>query len=469
MTMKRAGFPWRLLVIGIVVTTFDLVWANSSSAFYDDLCFAPQGADWKVANCLANSAPHCSIKNDCVPASCGADAASEKNSQCTSPVAASFGNGEDPHARSMIHADSIYLLAQAVGLDGRAAYFIAAYGDTPDKAGQFILMVSASGGGYTPYTDPLHATIALPDLFRGSARGSAIHFPLFTGEALKIVPDSNHEGVSRLRSWALGDGSGHFPPPCIGGLTFPSHPAKSYFIGEKCYVSSSALGFEGGADRVNQTANVSLSGDTSFQSGDQPFSSPSSAKISAADKPVFADDLQGLLDGSPARFDGVRPVPLALLKMGVYLHSLMDRVSHAPALTPLTVPATSPSSDFTGGLDWTIPHPYLHFEEVGIPTLSSRTEQALNLAYDELALFAKRNAEFLAPHPVITAKSKVVPALINSVLNERAAAARLNALEKLSRTLGYYALTQPEPIVVPPPRPPRPGCGHTDSGSDTCQ
>jgi hypothetical protein len=47
---------------------------------------------------------------------------------------------------------------------------------------------------------------------------------------------------------------------------------------------------------------------------------------------VFAGDLRHLLNLSPARLsDGVTPVPLTLLKIGVYLHSLMDRVSHAPA------------------------------------------------------------------------------------------------------------------------------------------
>jgi hypothetical protein len=500
MTINRAGFLRRSFVIGIagskfkvsrpralakilpwVVVGYSLVWPNPSSAFYDDLCFASQGAKWTIANCLANSSPYCSITNDCVPASCGANPASEKNLTCNEPVEKSFPNGEQDslyHPRSMIHADSVYLLAQAVGLDGRAAYFIAAYGDTPDRAGgQFILMVSASGGGYTPYEDPLHATIALPDLFRGSALGSAIHFPLFTGNPRKIVPDSIHEGISRLRSWALGDGSGNFPTPCLGGLTFPSRPDLSYFQGDKCYVSSSDYSFEGGAYHINQSPNVSISitipggasSETSFQSGDQPFSGPSSKPFSATDKTEFADDLQGLLNGSPAKFDGVHPVPLALLKIGVYLHSLMDRVSHAPVLTPLTVPTTSSSSNFTGAIDWIIPHSYLHFEEVGIPTLSSRTETALSLAYDELALFAKQNPEFMAPHPVITAKSKVVPALVNSVLNQRSAAARLSSLEKLSQTLGYYPLTQPEPIVAPPSRPVRPGCGRTESGSDTCQ
>lgn len=450
-----------------------LAWTNPASAFYDDLCFVSKGTNWTIGNCLANSKPTCSITKNCVSASCGANAASEKNSTCTSPVQSSFGNGEDPHARSMIHADSVYLLAQAVGIDGRAAYFIAAYGDTPDKSGEFILMIPASGGLYTPYADPLHATIALPDLFRGSALGSSIHFPLFTGNPEKIVPDSADEGVSRLRSWALGDGSGHFPNPCLGGLTLPSPPPQSsYFQGDKCYVSSSVYSFEGGAYHVNQSANVAISGDSSFQSGDLPFNSASPEQISATDKPVFADDLQGLLDASPARYDGVHPVPLALLKIGVYLHSLMDRVSHAPVMTPLKVPATSSSSNFTGAIVWKIPHPYLHFEEVGIPTLSPRTEQALSLAYDELARFAKQNPQFMAPHPVITAKSKVVPALVNTVLNQRSAAARLSQLDNLAKSLGYYALSQPEPIVAPPspPSPPvRPGCGRTGSGPDTCQ
>jgi hypothetical protein len=401
-----------------------LVWTSPLSAFFDDVCFTSNGA---VGNCLANSIPYCSVTGDCVPSSCEANAASEQNSECSDAI--NFIAGGAPNARSMVHADSIYLLAQSVGLDARVSYFIAVYGDTPDKMGAFILMVPASGGGYAPYQDPQHGTLALPDLNRASALGTSIHFPLVKGK-LQIAPDptdSLHEGVSRLRSWALGDKSGYFLTPRLGGLAFSNVATSSYFSGAGCYVSttgSSSFFSFGGNYRVNQSVNVRSF--NNYQSGDQPFKSSSPNGIRTTDSPVFAGDLQGLLNQSPARLaDGVTPVPVALLKMGVYLHSLMDRVSHAPFLNSFMPSGPTTNLTFDGPVTFPFPHTYLHFEEVGVPTLSPRTETALSLAYDELVVFAGQHPEFTDRHRRITAKSEVVLPLVYLVLNQRSAVGRL--------------------------------------------
>jgi hypothetical protein len=240
----------------------------------------------------------------------------------------------------------------------------------------------------------------------------------------------------------LGDESGNFPNPCLGGVTFPNVETSSYFSGTGCYVSSSFFSFEGWTYRVNQNVNVTSFND--YQSGDQPFDkSFTSNEVRAQDSPVFAGDLQGHLNQSPARLaDGVTPVPLALLKIGVYLHSLMDRVSHAPALLPLTLSGPPANLTFDSPVSFPFPHTYLHFEEVGIPVLSPRTETALALAYDELVVFAGQHPEFMAKHPRIAAKLEVVPPLVYLVLNQRSAAVRLTRLETLSHALGYASLTQ---------------------------
>jgi hypothetical protein len=467
------------ILLWVVLADY-LVWPNPSSAFYDDLCFTSPGATATVGNCLANTAPNCSIvttyvtKSYCVPASCGANAASETNATCVANVNASFNNGNAPNARSMIHADSIYLLAKAVGLQDRVAYFLAAYGDTPDKDGQFILMLPACTGGpttYYPDTDPQHATIALPGLYRGSASGDSIHFPLVTGTVAGTPnpTDTIHEGVSRLRSWALGSSSF----PCFAGLTAPTGTGASlsYYSGAQCYVSSSPspISFEGGTYHVNPTANVTSF--ATYQSGDQIFSS-SSGLIIGTGSYWFEDDLQGQLNASTGRLaDGVTPVPMAILAMGVYLHSLLDRVSHAPALVPLTVsgPSTNVSFDAKSTYFPSHSHAYLHFEEVGIPVLSPRTENALNLAYDELTAFAALNPTFMTSSPVVAPKSNVVPPLVNTVLNQRSAAVRLARLEELSKTLGYSWLAQGSNVLCGHPvNPGRPGCGQVGE-ANTCE
>jgi hypothetical protein len=372
------------------------------------------------------------------------DSASEQKKACYGPVEASFPNGSAANARSMVHADALYLLAQAVGLDARVAYFIGAYGDTPDKNDEFILMVPDSGGNFIRYQDAEHATIALPDLSRNYDIGVGIHFPLVKSQPQITVDPSDtvNEGVSRLRSWIFGDQSGSFPDPCLGGVTVQNTAASSYFSGAECYVSTSAFSFSGGAYDVNQAGNISSY--RNYQSGDQPFQSAAPLKgISANDSPVFAGDLQGALNGSSGRLlDGVTPVPLALLQIGVYLHSLMDRVSHWVALTPMMVSGPPTALLFKAQVMFGFSHAYLHFEEVGIPVLSPRTETALNLAYDELCAFAAKHPEFMAGTPRITAKASVVPPLVNSVLNQRSATNRLGAMATLSQNLGYAYLTQ---------------------------
>jgi hypothetical protein len=448
----------RWWAIGLISVAF--LGANHGIAFYDDVCFTQQGA---VQNCLANATPNCSITGNCVPTSCGADNASETNSSCLVPVNNSFSNGSAPNARSTIHADSIYLIAQAVGIDPRAAYFIAAYGDAPDH-GQFEMMVPATAGDYqgtyVPYTDTSHATIAVTNLLRTSVLGTGIHFPLVMG--LASVPatpdptDSVHEGVSHLRNWVFSSGSGR---PCLGGLTTENSSNSSYFSGSACYVSSSSYSFESGKYNVNQAANVVLSGGGSYQSGDQPFDGASPEGVYSTDSPTFAGDLQGLLNTSTGRLsDGKTPVPVVLLAMGVYLHSLLDRVSHAMALVPTTVSGTSNDLAFDTGISFPFSHAYLHFEEVGIGTLAGRTAVALNLAYSELSAWANQQLALLRAFPVvyagnvllvnpnatITSQSDIVNALVTQILNQPSAATRLSNFATKANTYGYAPLTQPK-------------------------
>jgi hypothetical protein len=431
MFTSKVFMSFLTLIAGILVFT------SPSSAFYDDICFTTEGM---IANCLANATPNCSITGNCLPESCAATPTSEQNTECINPAILSFPNGGDPRARSMIHADSIYLLAQAVGLDPRVAYFIAAYGDTPDKDGQFILMIPSSNGPFLQYQDPQHQTIALPDLFRGSAIGQGIHFPLVTyvPEITFNPTDSLHEGVSRLRSWALGGRFG-FQSPCLGGITFQDTWILGYFSGTKCYVSTMYYSFEGGLYHVNQTPDV-----LGFQTGDQPFQSNTPlTKIEANDAPVFAGDLQRILDRSPGRLaDGLTPVPLALVQIGVYIHSLMDRASHTPALMPLRVTGSASDLIFNDQVVFPFPHAYLHFEEVGIPAVSARTEVALNLAYDELRTFAEQHPNFITSHRKIASQSDVVPPLVNGVLNQRSPSTRLTNIRLLATSLGYNSLGQ---------------------------
>lgn len=481
-------------ILSWVVVAAYLVWPNSASAFYDDLCFVPPettGGNYQVGDCLPNISPYCfattagpTAGTPCVPTTdstgnplnCGADPGSEGNSLCYSnvtfvPLSNSTG------ARSMIHADSVYLLAKAVGLQDIVAYFIAAYSDTPDRAEEgFILMVPTSGGGYTQYTDPLHKTIALPGLYRDYPTGNGIHFPLVRGtpSATPDPTDTIHEGVSRLRSWALGTNQ----YPCLGGLTLPSGrgASLSYFSGTKCYVQSSSptssISFERGAYLVNSIANVG-----GYPSGDQPFASTTpttspckmSEAISSGCSYVFAGDLVAALTASTGRLCG-NVVPLAPLQMGVYLHSLMDRVSHTPMLGSLTMSGSAKDLAFSpNDVTPSYGHPYLHFEEVGIPRpLSSRTEKALNLAYDELAKFAALNRGLAGG--TVKAKSSVVPPLVHTVLTQRSAADRLAKLETLSTSLGYSTLlTSSSSCPIVTTKPPPANCGQTASGFNTCQ
>src|SRR5262249_29618034 len=129
--------------------------------------------------------------------------------------------------RSMIHADCVNLLAQAVGFSADDANWISAYGEVPDY-GQFeptdMTGQPLDRGAYPP---------ARLDGFERTSfttGGALFHFvPLYNGGS--AAPPAGVDGlhpsteapsteyfVAHVRDWAMA-GSGASPLLCTGGLT----------------------------------------------------------------------------------------------------------------------------------------------------------------------------------------------------------------------------------------------------------
>lgn len=345
--------------------------------------------------------------------------------------------------RSMIHYDSIYVLAQAVGLRADLAYWLAVYNQMADLGSETHIFNNC---GKTE-TDPKK----LPVGFNGWVRthfpsgGLAYHFATFylppgeteapkgyTGIAPKRVGDdldALYEGpLYALQQWALKD-----KLACTNGFTTAnvvpttSSEYSAYFSGDSCYevdpsfstklirgnipvVYSEVLQLGPGnvplsVYQGNQFADVGSESSESIQScptQDTTYASHyADQSISdACNVTPSASMAQLLKQGTGRLYKSATdvPVPLELAKMGLYLHVLQDRISHHQCgdVSYVTGPTDlSAQGETKAGFWWTydldacdsVWHAVGHYMEVGVDPVAMRTYTALSYAYDELKRF----------------------------------------------------------------------------------
>lgn len=226
-------------------------------------------------------------------------------------------------SRSTIHFDATYLLAQAAGLNPRTAYVIAQYAQSPDQ-GVYV----HRGQAGEVLADPADCEVAsapacwfnsadTPGVDRNNFTGGGVffHFPA-PPEGVAIsdglhpqVEDSELEPfLHHVRRWVYGRG-----PLCVGGLTELS-AGGDYASGDQCFRSDvrdpsvflgripfvAEMGFLGFADWEGGTGEQTLMRD------------PETGEATPAH----------LLEGQ------VGEDAAQLVRLGIYLHLLADRVSH---------------------------------------------------------------------------------------------------------------------------------------------
>lgn len=436
--------PNRSKMLGTVAALASLLGAQSAFGFEEDICFPPNGG-----------APY-----NCSPLPKVCEPVGTTSPACLAASLAAFAviQAEGKHViaeRSMLHADCVNLLAQAVGFSTDDANWISSYGEVPDY-GQF----QPTDMKGRPYGGDAYKTVAMNGFERTNFAGGGgmYHFiAIYNGGSAS--PPAGIDGlhpntqapmteyfVNHVRNWALA-GSGTTPLLCTGGLTNKSDKGD-YATGSGCF----ALNGKSAPIDWSWALLGGITKSYTFNTGLQPIDSSGSAT-------VLSSDFDARVGGNAAR--------VADARLGIYLHMLADRVSHH-ACTDLSAMA-GPST--TGANTWSVGvtakpycgsdyHSLYHMWEMGVPFAKvpkdhRTTEAALNLLYDELLVFAQaRNTARAGAGD--SAKKTLVSALLNA-LSTKAAGARIAAVAKVACDNKYQ------------PFPGTPACGKGSGGAQPGQ
>lgn len=379
-------------------------------AFAEDACFEA-GVGYR--NCSE-------LPEACEPA--GLD-----DARCRVAAAAAFvmEGSSASAARSVVHADATHILAQFMGFSAENAYWIAAYDEVADY-GSFDV-VDASGASLD---DGAWATTTLDGYVRMNfaSGGMLVHFvsPFHVDHAEPVagidglapdVEDGTTEVLlANMRNWALGEG-----PGCTGGVTTPVD--GDYGRGDECYqVDGAAVPIEGDVRAVAST--------------DVHFTAATGLQVIASEGlevPVTSDELATLVGAD--RADDAR--------LGLYLHSLADRISHHVCgdasfvyLDDQGFYADITHDDCTQGA-----HALRHYWEWGVPAESldpvhRTTGAALSLVAEELAVFAAHRGIYAAERDTEASRAALLLAL-EAALAQPEAADRMAGVADVACSMGF--------------------------------
>lgn len=333
--------PARGKAVLIVLVVAVLTLTQPASAFLEDLCLPRRNAQGKLTWCLN---PTC-VKQP------------PPNRACLQQV---IDFATLPAGRSMVHADSTYFIAQALGYRADVAYWIAAYNEVTDYAQyvpidqcgiqaanqnsiqnqKTIQTAPNTGRDYvTAYFNGFQRTNVLTDgpldhytvPFSPNGQGTDVHgaagvqalYPLHypqPGYPLHI-DDTYQKTLANLRQWAMlpTNDAGLL---CTVGLTDSS--------GTQCYKGGMIVGIVPMVlpGKVPANVNVPPPVSISVQAGNKVLDLTNNV-------PTYYDQLESWLN-DPKKTTGrlwmapkPTPVPLQVARIGLYLHVLQDTSSHA--------------------------------------------------------------------------------------------------------------------------------------------
>ena len=324
----RATVSAMTILLGSASFGAGVVWPRPASAFLEDICIGK--ATGTLKSCLA-------------PASACQNTNTATNRGC---LLEAIQFATIPPGRSMIHADSTYFIAQALGYRADVAYWIAAYNEvtdygvyapidqcgvqaTPANSGASYISAQFNGFKRTNNTTdgPLyHYTLSFSPGGDGNdthgAGGVQAVYPFhYPAPGYPTAIDDVYQGtLYDLRQWAMqpGDGPGLL---CTAGLTTPN--GASNFSGAACLANVPITG------AVPLLENFAVGPKLALVSG------PKVLDNSTPSAPVDYDQLKPWLDDK-TRTPGVLwldpvkpPVPVQLARIGIYIHTLQDTSSHA--------------------------------------------------------------------------------------------------------------------------------------------
>jgi hypothetical protein len=324
-----------VLFCALVVCLANVRWAE---AFLEDLCLPRTSTSGVLSWCLTPTCPPGNAPNTACPQQT-ADFATIKP------------------GRSMIHMDSTYFIAQALGYRADVAYWIAAYNEVADynqyvpidqcgvqAANEYTIMngttlqtatntgrdyITAQFNGFqrtnTATDGPLdHYIVSYSPNGQGTdvhgAGGVSALYPFHyprPGYPARI-DDEYQKTLANLRQWGMMKST---EPGllCTVGLLDAT--------GTQCLTGATITGKVPFFFVDNQTLGVSISVPT----GKKVLNSPATT----GGQTIYYEQLQSFLD-NPQKTTGKlwmsrtpTPVPIQLARFGIYLHTLQDSSSHA--------------------------------------------------------------------------------------------------------------------------------------------
>ena len=292
----------RAALLGLMLL-WSASWARQAHAFAEDVCASAHGG-WN--NCVLQPCP-------------------SYGSGCSLlAMLTTFATQLPGRGRSTLHFDATYYLAQAIGFSPRDAYDIAAYDEAVDL-GQFVLInqqgqaladpADCSGSSAPPACRFVTQTIFGVNRNNFVSGGMFFHFmaPPPGGRSEDGLNPALSDPVTEpfldeVRRWAEGLG-----PLCVAGLTNRSANGD-YATGSSCFQSATHTE----STLVGRMPFVSLTG-----------AATSVDWVSAlGEQTVLTDPATG--ENQPASTLGqYLPADVVpLVRLGIYLHAVADRVSH---------------------------------------------------------------------------------------------------------------------------------------------
>ncbi|MGW6379211.1 hypothetical protein ACWFRB_24405 [Rhodococcus sp. NPDC055112] len=334
-----------------------------AQGFAEDICYSPGGAPPHSCSPLP---PPCPLDDPNGPI-CGLEAFARYGYTLRQPLG----------GRSLVHADSTYIIARTVGFSERDAYWIAAY----DEATDLGTFAPRDVNGQLVADAAALTTKDIGGLVRThfATGGFLFHFlptmpgPLDPGSngLRPDVDDPAHEVMlTHVRRWAMaGPGSG--TPLCTAGFTNRSANGD-YATGAACY---------------DDPQPAQINGVYSVQS---PVAIPFT---NTTGEQVISGDVRS------SQFDSWIGDDSWNARIGIYIHALGDRISHHACTDAGTITPPAPDRpDFRIDLNKPTcdqgPHAVRHEYETGVDFAGlepedQTTEAALSMVYDELVEFAR--------------------------------------------------------------------------------
>ncbi|HEX4844294.1 MAG TPA: hypothetical protein VFV57_11530 [Limnobacter sp.] len=313
------------VITNTIALAVGLAMTQSAHAFSEDLCPSRQGG-W----------------SSCIQRTCNPQG---ENTACEAATAMSqyitLAAGDPTGIRSVLHFDSLYLLAQAAGLSPKDAFQMASYNqavdtgkyDHRDDQGQLMLDRASCGDPAQASAQCMINSADIGGVGRNNFVGGGIFFHFHTvppvtrtknGLNPEVTDPTAEPFLNHLRTWAHGRG-----PLCLGGLSFVGKQ-NQIDSGKACYQSTTRPE----TTLLGKIPFVTELGEYAQLDWISTIEEQRVVRNSQTGELSFASELEKNLP---------KGVPADMVRMGIYLHALQDRISHHRCITASKIEGPRPA------------------------------------------------------------------------------------------------------------------------------